>query len=60
MANPPAEHFTPAVRAWAYKWIRIIFRLWKSRERSSEQIYLRQLIHTNSPLVPFMQTGETL
>ena len=46
-----------AVRALAYKWIRIIFRLWQNRELYSEQQYLQQLTKTNSPIIPFLETN---
>ena len=39
-----------AVRALAYKWIRIIFRCWKNGTPYDEQIYLRSLQKRNSPL----------
>ncbi len=47
-----------AVRALAFKWIRIIFRLWKTNTLYSEATYLRQLQATGSPLLPFLETGE--
>jgi len=47
-----------AVRALAFKWIRIIFRLWKTRTLYSEATYLQQLQATGSPLLPFLETGE--
>jgi transposase len=43
-----------AVRALAYKWIRIIFRCWKDRKPYEEQIYLRSLQKRNSPLTGAM------
>ena len=39
-----------AVRALAYKWIRIIFHCWKQRELYDEQIYLQSLQKRRSPL----------
>ena len=39
-----------AVRALAYKWIRIIFRCWKERKLYDEQIYLQSLQKRRSPL----------
>ena len=44
-----------AVRALAFKWIRIIFSLWKSKEIYSEEKYLNQLRSKNSPLLAFIQ-----
>lgn len=43
-----------ALRALAFKWIRILFRLWKNRELYDEAKYLRQLKAKNSPVVPFL------
>ena len=39
------------VRALAYKWIRIIFRCWKGNQPYDEQIYLRSLKRTGSPII---------
>jgi len=47
-----------AVRALAFKWIRIIFRLWKTNTLYSEATYQQQLQATGSPLLPFLETGE--
>ncbi len=47
-----------AIRALAFKWIRIIFRLWKTNTLYSEAAYLRQLQATGSPLLAFLETGE--
>jgi len=40
-----------AVRALAYRWIRIIFRCWKNGTHYDEQIYLRSLQNRRSPLI---------
>jgi hypothetical protein len=40
-----------AVRALAFKWIRILFRCWKDRVAYDESIYLAALAKRNSPLV---------
>lgn len=50
-----AKHHA-AVRALAYKWIRIIFRMWKTRTPYSESQYIEQLKRNNSPLIPFLET----
>ncbi len=51
-----------AVRALAYKWIRIIFRMWQTRTPYSESLYLDQLKSRNSPLLAYLnatdQSGE--
>ncbi len=46
-----------AVRALAFKWIRIIFRMWKTRTEYSESFYIQQLRKTNSPIIQFLETG---
>lgn len=40
-----------AVRALAFKWIRILFRCWKKREAYDERVYVAALARRNSPLV---------
>jgi transposase len=39
-----------AIRTLAYKWIRILFRCWKTRTPYDEQIYLASLRRRGSPL----------
>ena len=39
-----------AVRALAYKWIRILYRCWKTRTPYDEALYLRALQRRHSPL----------
>ena len=39
-----------AIRALAYKWIRIIFRCWKEGKLYDEQVHLRSLQKRHSPL----------
>lgn len=41
-----------AVRALAFKWIRILYRCWKERVAYDENIYLAALAKHNSPLAP--------
>lgn len=43
-----------AVRALAYKWIRIIYRCWEQREVYDEARYLASLERRNSPLTKVM------
>jgi transposase len=45
------SHHT-AVRALAFKWIRIIFRLWQQRTPYDEERYLQTLKKRHSPLSP--------
>jgi transposase len=40
-----------AVRALAFKWIRIIYRCWKGRVEYDENVYLAALAKHNSPLL---------
>lgn len=40
-----------AVRALAFKWIRIMFRCWKDQKPYDEQVYLRSLRAKQSPLL---------
>src|ERR1700736_4040482 len=47
-ANGSGHH--AAVRALAFKWIRILFRCWKDRKPSDEQTYLAALRRRGSPL----------
>lgn len=44
-----------ALRALAYKWIRILFRCWQTRTPYDEQIYLNSLQRKNSPLLAAIQ-----
>jgi transposase len=46
-----------AVRALAFKWIRIIFRCWKDRTQYNETAYYQQLVKRQSPLLAFI--GKT-
>lgn len=43
-----------AVRALAFKWIRIIFRMWKTSTLYDENRYQQQLQRRNSPLAKFL------
>ena len=40
-----------AVRALAFKWIRIIYRCWKEQVAYDENVYLAALAKHNSPLL---------
>lgn len=40
-----------AVRALAFRWIRVIFRCWKARTPYDEQVYRRSLQDRGSPLI---------
>lgn len=45
-----------ALRALAFKWIRILFRLWKQRTTYSEARYIEHLRAKNSPIIKYLQT----
>jgi transposase len=45
-----------AVRALAFKWIRIMFHLWKTRSTYDESFYIQQLRKRNSPVVKFLES----
>lgn len=47
------SHHT-AVRALAFKWIRIMFRCWKDRTKYDEVKYLQALKRSNSPLREYL------
>lgn len=47
-----------AVRALAFKWLRILYRCWKDRKPYDEAKYLFQLKRRNAPLLQYM--SETL
>ena len=45
-----------AVRALAYKWIRILYRCWQTRTPYDESVYLHALKRRGSPLIAAMAT----
>jgi transposase len=47
-----------AVRALAFKWIRIIYRCWKDRTLYNEAHYFQQLYKKRSPLLQFMGSAQ--
>jgi hypothetical protein len=49
-----------AVRALAFKWIRIAFRCWKDRVAYDENKYLAALARRGSPLAALVTTAESL
>jgi transposase len=48
--NKGAEHGV-AIRALAFKWIRILYRVWKTRQPYNEVTYLEALKRHGSPLI---------
>ncbi len=49
-----------AIRSLAFKWIRVLFRCWKSRTPYSETRYLDCLHKRNAPLLKFLKTTPTV
>ena len=49
-----------AVRALAFKWIRVVFRCWKDGVAYDESRYLASLARRGSPLSAIVATGKTL
>ncbi len=45
-----------AVRALAFKWIRVLFACWKNRTPYDEQVYLRALQNNRSRLSQILGT----
>ncbi len=45
-----------ALRALAYKWLRIIYRMWKTRQPYDEPHYIDQLERKQSPILKFLKT----
>lgn len=43
-----------AVRALAFKWIRVLFRCWQDRKPYDESVYLNALKRSRSPLISFI------
>ncbi len=48
-----------AVRALAYKWIRIIYHLWSTNTLYDEAHYIEQLTRRNSPIIQFLKIGDS-
>jgi len=51
------KHHHAAVRALAFKWIRILYRCWKDHTPYSEEKYLQALARRGSPLVACIQNS---
>lgn len=54
MQRQKGKSHSIAVRALAYKWIRIIFRLWKDKTPYCEATYLAALQRNGSPIIKFL------
>lgn len=59
MRKARGHRYHEIIRGLAFKWQRIIFRCWKTREIYDENRYLQRLQATGSPLLPFL-TPEPL
>ncbi|MGI9284311.1 MAG: IS110 family transposase [Pseudomonadales bacterium] len=51
--------YQAAVRALAFKWIRILYRCWKTRTPYNETVYLKALERRGSPLIKRRPVTET-
>jgi transposase len=58
MKRAQGMHHHAAVRALAYKWIRIIFRMWQTRTPYSEALYLEHLKSHHSPLLAYLNPTQ--
>ena len=47
-----------AVRALAFKWIRILYRCWKDRQPYQEDVYLASLARRRLPLAQLLKTVQ--
>jgi transposase len=56
MLRHRGAHHHAAIRALAFKWIRILFRCWKDRTCYNEAAYLQQLRQKHAPLLQFLTT----
>jgi hypothetical protein len=54
-SGPRGKGHHAAVRALAYKWIRILFRCWKTRQPYDPELYLKSLIQRGAP---YLSRGE--
>jgi transposase len=46
-----------AVRALAFKWIRIMYHLWKTKSTYDEGVYIEKLKKSKSPIVKFLKSA---
>ena len=58
MMRARGNKFQAAVRALAFKWIRIIFRCWKDRTLYDEGTYLTALLKRQSPILKHFASSE--
>ena len=55
MLRARGQQHHAAIRALAFKWIRILFRCWQDRTAYNEERYLQTLQRRNSPLLQFLE-----
>ena len=58
MMQARGNKYQAAVRALAFKWIRIIFRCWKDRTPYDEATYITSLIKRQSPILKHFASSE--
>ncbi len=58
MQRDRGNHHHAAVRALAFKWIRIMFRCWKTHTQYNELIYLKSLQQRHAPLLEYLSKSE--
>jgi len=58
MQRAKGKAHNAAVRALAFKWIRIIWRCWQTRIPYNEVIYLESLRKSGSPLLKFAAENQ--
>ena len=58
MLRAKGHKFHSAVRALAFKWLRILFRCWQTRQPYVEAQYLQHLRQRHSPLLAFLPPEE--
>jgi transposase len=54
MMRHKGHGYHSAIRALAFKWIRVLFRCWQTREIYDEARYMKQLHAKKSPLLAFL------
>lgn len=59
MQRDKGKAHNAAVRALAFKWIRIIWKCWQTRTPYNEVVYLERLRKTGSPLLRFAAEHQT-
>jgi hypothetical protein len=58
MQRDRGNHHHAAVRALAFKWIRIMFRCWKSRTLYNETLSIKALQKRQAPLLEYLAKSE--